>query len=367
MSVTRDKKGRAGKWHVHVKTRGPDGRVREKKKVYTGSKSGALRFERELRQNLESGTYHEDAEEVPTVAAFAETYLKDAARANLSPLTVDRKRSALNAHIIPVLGRVPVDQLSIGHARRLVASVELSGGGAGIVRNVLQALSNLSRCAVTWGYRDAPIETPTVRYRPKDIDPLSDDEVEALLRQVGLSRMRVGVLLALEAGLRVGEVLGVRWGDIKGETLHVRRQRSRDGTPRPPKTGEARSVPITARLAAELERARHDTPLGLYVVTKQDGRPIAYDTAKGYLRYHSQRAGRTVGWHVLRHTYTTRMLRAGVDIRTAQVLLGHGDIATTQRYAHVVPDLLTDAAERLGRYWGDGDEGEPASPHKDRG
>lgn len=362
MTVRRDKRG-GDRWVVDVKVRGPSGRVIRKRRNYQGSKRGAERFERELRRSLERGEYDESPDEAPTVAAFAQVYLKDSERANRSPLTLERKERALRVHIVPLLGRVPVDALTARHARRLAAAVEATGGGAGLVRNVLQTLSNLSRCAVSWGYRDALLETPRVSYQPEEVEALTDEEAAALLDVVSSTAWRLPVLLALDAGLRVGEVLGLQWRDVEDGELHIRRQRSRGGEPTLPKSGKPRVVPATPRLLAALEEGKRAPVLGLYVVTTQRGTPQHYDTPRKALARLSERAGRRIGWHVLRHTYATRLVRAGVHLRVVQLLLGHQSITTTERYAHVAPDHLTEAVSRLGRYWGAGSEDDGAEPH----
>lgn len=88
---------------------------------------------------------------------------------------------------------------------------------------------------------------------------------------------------------------------------------------------------------------------------------MLYDAATSrWIRKACDRAGiRRVGWHLLRHTFASRVVSRGVPIRTLQQLLGHASITMTERYAHLAPATLIDAVrvleeDRNGEKWATG-------------
>ena len=150
-------------------------------------------------------------------------------------------------------------------------------------------------------------------------------------------------LLMLYAGLRRGEALALRWEDIAGNTIHVRQGvHFEDNTPisGSPKTPAAvRDVPLLGPLRAALEAAPH---VGQYICLGAAGQPVTSSIwASGWVAYcnaMSRAAGRpfAVRAHDLRHTYASMLYDAGVDIKTAQKLLGHTSPELTMRiYTHL--------------------------------
>src|SRR4029450_10889342 len=111
-----------------------------------------------------------------------------------------------------------------------------------------------------------------------------------------------------------------------------------------PKGGRLRYVPLTKRLTEALRDARHLR--GPRVVCGSDGGPLTQKVIQGLMRRVSRRANVRPGVHVLRHTFCSHLAMRGAPARAIQELAGHQDLATTQRYMHLLPAAL-DAAIRL--------------------
>lgn len=161
-------------------------------------------------------------------------------------------------------------------------------------------------------------------------------------------------LLALNSGLRAGEIWGLQVRDIveDGESLHIRRQYDRlqkkftllKGKRRSQGPGLSRHVPCPPKLLAELQvlvtgKAEEETVFSL------NGVPIHHDSFQDWFRADLKSwGGKVIRFHDLRHTAATQLIAAGVDIKTVQVILGHEDIKTTMNYVHLVGDSVKQVA-----------------------
>ncbi|MCD6360936.1 MAG: tyrosine-type recombinase/integrase [Armatimonadetes bacterium] len=175
---------------------------------------------------------------------------------------------------------------------------------------------------------------------------LTDAEVDALLARIspksdtGL-RNRAMLQAMLGGGLRVSEVIALMPADIDLDRGMIRVNRG--------KGAKDRVVPVDSEtlgwLRAWAERRKR---LGLnarspfFCSKRNRGRPLTPRYVQWLVSRLAQAAGieKKVTPHVLRHTYATRMLRRGLDLREVQELLGHANVATTQIYTHVDPEAL---------------------------
>jgi site-specific recombinase XerD len=144
--------------------------------------------------------------------------------------------------------------------------------------------------------------------------------------------------LAWNTGLRLSELYGLTWENVNVSRRVLTIPRS--------KNGETRHVPInSAAFAALTELGKRGNGTGP-VVRNLQGEPLAgprywFEPAIGRAKI------RTFSWHCLRHTFASRLVMAGVDLRTVQELLGHKCIAMTVRYSHLSPTHTLAAVERL--------------------
>jgi integrase len=155
------------------------------------------------------------------------------------------------------------------------------------------------------------------------------------------------VLLGGEAGLRLGEIVALEWGDVD---LHARRltvQRSDwRGHVTVPKGGRTRRVPMTLRLSSALKSSRHLRSARVFCLP--EGAPITRDRVIKTIRG-AQRVGGLPqsGVHILRHTFCSHLAMKGAPARAIQELAGHADLTTTQRYMHLSPAATEDAIRLL--------------------
>ena len=157
------------------------------------------------------------------------------------------------------------------------------------------------------------------------------------------------MLLASEAGLRIGEIRGLQWTDNKAGHLTVRRAVDTRNNVGPPKHDKRRTIGVSDSLRDALAQLPRR---GIWVVSRLDGGMLGYWTMLETMHAAYQRAGVTVPasdtgetmpWHSLRHTFGTELAGAGVPLPVIQRLMGHADIKTTMRYVTVNADQM-DAA-----------------------
>jgi integrase len=150
------------------------------------------------------------------------------------------------------------------------------------------------------------------------------------------------VLLALNTGLRRGELLQLQWRDVDltRKLLTVRGEGA--------KTGQTRHVPLNSEIASVLKNWNARDAESEWFVFSGNSTTAPLTEARrawrGVLRTAKIKSFR---FHDLRHTFASKLVMAGVDLNTVRELLGHRKISMTLRYAHLAPEHKADAVERL--------------------
>lgn len=221
--------------------------------------------------------------------------------------------------------------------------------------------------------RVSPVTQLPKRGRPKatssakpEMTVWTAEEARTFLESAADDRL-VGMYdLALNTGLRRGELVGLRWADVDLErsVLSVRRATATVGyatVDDTPKSHKARTIDLDEGTVTALKAHRkrqleerlawaeawHDTGL---VFTREDGSALHPQTALWHLRKLSKAAGvPEIRLHDLRHTHATLGLAAGVPAKVMQERLGHSSVQITiDLYSHVVPGMQADAAAKIG-------------------
>jgi len=270
------------------------------------------------------------------------------ARANRhKPSGIAAVESILKWHLVPTLGPKRLDAISNEQVQAL--KLKLVNRKPKTVNNVLTVLSALLKEAVEWGELDRLPCTIKLLHNPKKSAGFHDFEEYERLLSVARKRdhnVYVTVLLGGDAGLRLGEIVGLEWRDIDLSARRLTVQRSDWlGHVTAPKSGRLRRLPMTQRLTQALKQARHlrsDRVLCL-----PDGSPITRDRVIKAIRSAQHAAGVAEGPHVLRHTFLSHLAMRGAPARAIQELAGHADLSTTQRYMHLSPAATEDAIRLL--------------------
>ena len=349
-----------------------NGKRRQKTITIRGTKRDAERELHRLIHALEQGDSVQPSKE--TVAAYLSRWLADYAKPNTAPRTYDRYEEIVRAHLIPALGghalaKLQPTTIQAYYAQALRAGKRVNGGGLSptTVRHHHAVLRKALGCAVKWGILARnPCEavTPPRPARP-EFTALDAPAAVRLLQTVHGTSLHLLCLLALGTGMRLGEILGLRWRDVDldGGTIVVRQvlqQVRTDLRFKTPKTAKSkRRFKLPALLVRELrqhrevqaqERAlfgREVTGEDL-VVANTDGTPRFPGSVSQGFRRVSQRHGFGVRFHDLRHSHISLLIWLGVHAKTISTRAGHANIGTTvDIYGHLIGGLDNEAAARL--------------------
>lgn len=265
-----------------------------------------------------------------------------------------RLKSALKGHLLPYFGKYYLHEIT----PKLVADYKTQRRwerfakgkrtrlvSVATINRELCCLKVLFRKAVEWEkLPENPARSVKVfKETPEQPRLLEGLEIARLLEEMPEHHRGV-VACAVYAGLRRSELFHLRWDDIDwkaGELNVVSRQEHHT------KNYQSRRIPLGEALKGALQRhpRRLDSP---YVFcNRRDGQP--YDNIRKALLKAAQRAGIEGGvrMHQLRHAFCSHALMQGIDPRTVQKWMGHRDLKTTLRYAHVSADHEKAAIERL--------------------
>jgi integrase len=197
----------------------------------------------------------------------------------------------------------------------------------------LALLRRMLNIAIEEGYLEAnPVSRVKLFSEKENLREriLTHNEEAALLSVITLPYLRRAVLLSLYAGLRKGEILRLKWGNINADYTEIKIEHT--------KSGKYRFVPISARISLELSRWRD----GEFVL----GREIM-DFKRSWHTALVHSGITCCRFHDLRHTFASRLVGAGVDINAVKCILGHSSLLVTERYVHSGKEQLSEAVERL--------------------
>ena len=359
---------------------GVDERGKRKQKWVSGfrTKADAERGLTELLSELDRGVFVS-----PSRASLSAYLLEEwlpASAARVRATTLDSYRDLVVRHVVPVLGTVPLVELTPARITAFYGQLLSAGrsrGAGGLsprtVRYVHGILRKALADAVAWRYLahnpcDGAIPPSAAAAKAPEMKTWSGEQLREFLQATRDDRDYIAWHLAATCGLRRGEVCGLRWNDVRLEAdppaLAVRQQLVESlytVSFAPPKTARGRRVvvldPVTvAALRAHRKRqaaerlavgpAYTDNDL---VVARVDGSPVQPSNLGQHFQRLVQRSGLPrIRFHDLRHTHATLALSAGVHPKIVSERLGHASTSfTLDIYSHSTPSMQEHAAHAI--------------------
>lgn len=279
-------------------------------------------------------------------------------KSNLRGNTIKNYLNAYNNHIAPQLENISLKAVRPMHIQAVMNSV--SGFSEDLQRKVLNTMRQIFETAIQ-NRLIAVNPCCGIKITPHSTDErlkvLTASQQRKILELVTDPMALVFVALGLYCGLRREESLGLMWSDIKGNKLTVNRavtflKNQQDPNHELKSKAAHRTIPIPKPLSEILKNTPHN---GLYVIVPPRSGEMTLMSFRRMWARVTNAVNFDVHSHMLRHTYATSLYRAGIDLKTAQYLLGHSDIKmTAEIYTHIQQDNLTSAATKINQLFGGG-------------
>lgn len=289
----------------------------------------------------------------------------------LKPSTISRYEIILRNHLLPVFGSRPVSEITraevyaflnelVGgsHAEQNSLSPATAAGFLTVLKSILAYAAQEMDCRVP------DLSSIAVKKGCASVQILSRPETERLLNQISrdMTGCNLGILICLYTGIRLGEICALKWGDISAEdqTLLVSRTMIRLPANEPGRKTEVRvTAPKSSRSARQIPlpdvlndilQVRRSSDQS-YVLTDDEERFVEPRT----MQYHFKSVLRAAGiddinFHALRHTFATRCVEIGFDIKSLSEILGHSSVNfTMNRYVHPSMEIKQKNMNRIGQ------------------
>lgn len=289
---------------------------------------------------------------VPTVAALCERFFETHAKERCKPTTQKEYRRALDLFIIPAIGNFKIVDVQRSDVAELHHSMRDKPYQANRVLGVLSKMFNL---AEVWGTR-ADGSNPC-----RHVSKYPEKKRERFLSQIELARLGAALTameqeqtkeglscfqaaayrLLILTGCRLGEIQKLKWEYITPDMILLPDS----------KTG-ARRIPLPPRAREVLDDLPRD-PENPYIIQGHVVGQYITDLQHPWQRVRKRAGLEGVRIHDLRHTYASNAVSQGLSIQMVGKLLGHSQIQTTMRYAHLAEDPIRAAAEQISHSLGD--------------
>jgi len=373
------KKKTASTWTVWFdEPCGTDDRRRQKSKSGFPTRKKAEAWFNQKADELTRGIIAVD--EKTTLAQFLKSWLQ-ASSSGVSPAALHSYENHVTLHIEPLLGALRLRDLRPQHIEgaidKWLSQPRKDGRPGTLSRRTVRHIYATLNVALNKAKRQRLIHVnpcelvDSPRYEPKEMRSLDATAGAVLLKVFDSTELGSAIVTALGTGLRRGELLALRWGDVDLDSALLTVQRSLErveGKPnfKEPKTKRSRrtiSLPafVVERLRKHrVEQAQRFLALGFgrqideTLLFERLGEPWVPNTfGLAFARILRESGLPHIRLHDLRHSFASMALEAGVDLKTVSTALGHSTISTTADiYAHVTPSLMRSAADRLDRALG---------------
>jgi excisionase family DNA binding protein len=312
------------RWYVDYLTNGR--RIREVVKDAQTRSEATLHLQLRVSEAFRNARGLEGSKGNVRFADFSETYIKDYAKANKRSWRCDKSR--LNVSLTPTFGAYHLRDITALQIEKYRTKRLESGISKSTVNRELALMKRMFNLAIDWGYAH---ENPVRKIRffsEKDNlkERILTKEEESRLLGLCKEQLKPIVLVALNTGMRLGEILGLKWCQVDLRRGQIRVERT--------KSGSDRSVPANCVLQAVFVGLKAGNGHSDFVFGNSlTGKPLT--TVKNSFTIACRKAEISgLRFHDLRHTFASRLVEGGVDLITIKELLGHSSVTITERYTH---------------------------------
>jgi len=301
------------------------------RRIVSDSKREAELILGKIKAQIAEGTFKLEKTKSPFLSSLIKKYLSYC-QAHHSTRTYQGIDSVAIKEFLEFIGDIPVRSIAPFQIEEWKNSLLKKGNSKRTINRKLQTVKAMFNRAAEWDLISMnPLRhTKYFTFHKRPPRFLSKEEIQRLLEASQNYRKRDVILFLLYTGCRKGEMEKLRWEDINFEQGYIEIKKT--------KTKEFRRIPLHPELKKLLlERERK----GDYVFGTQNN--LLRDTKKVY----KQAKIKNASIHTLRHTFASHLALQGVDLKTIAELLGHSSVRTTEIYAHLSPDHLKTAVDKL--------------------
>jgi len=298
---------------------------------------------------------------------------QDANRIRLKEASISRYQNLIDTHILPNLGNKRMNQISVPAINQFLTEKLEHGrldNAGGLSPSYVRSIALIISSAIAFGVGEnmcrpmqSTITKPSIA--KKELTVLSVENQMTLENELleDINEAKLLIYITLYTGIRIGEACALRWEDIDldSKILYVRRTVSRvwtieDDKKRSklvvgsPKTASSlRCIPICSKLHAVLCSFPHKRKQGYILASTTDSVFVSPRTFEyRYKAILKRCALDPINYHALRHTFATRCIERGVDIKSLSEILGHSDVSITlNTYVHSSMELKRQQMEKL--------------------
>lgn len=297
-------------------------------------------------------------------------WLENYEKEHIKPRTYRRYRGLIDLHISPNIGEIDTTELTRRQIQEFLSKKKKDGNirtgetlSATSINLMLTILNMAFEYAIDMELAD---NNPCVRLKrsPQDgrkIEAYTKDEQRKLklIIKKENDRRLFGITLCLYSGLRIGELIGLEWSDVDlqrgiitiDKTVYREKNDNNEWqlyVDKPKTVSSERVIPLPAFVAEELKRHK-GTAKSEFVIENKQAERMSIRSYQYMFERLTEKAGlRKLNFHALRHTFATRAIECGMDIKTLSEIMGHKNASITlNRYAHSMMDTKIEMMNKL--------------------
>ena len=336
-------------------------RVRCNRKVYSNSKQAHYTLSLQNTKQGDNSMKYKD-----WLNIWLNNYIKPSAKAR----TIESYERIIQKQLADTLGNTEITELTTMGIQLFVTELLTNGNGktqkglaASSVNTIITVIQSSLKTAVILGYTNKNVaegvKRPKIKGKEVTCFTLQEQKkIEQAVLQDKRSKM-FGVVLCLYTGLRIGELLALTWNDIDlNKGLLTINKTCHDGsktnnykriTDEPKTQSSKRTIPIPRQLLPQLKQLKRATK-SEHIISAGNQPPTIRSYQRSFALLLNKTGVEHKSFHSLRHTFATRALECGMDVKTLSEILGHKNATVTlNRYAHSLLEHKQDMMNKLGK------------------
>lgn len=299
-----------------------------------------------------------------TFANLSDKWLENK-KLSVKDSTLAHYKMIIDKHIFPLLGGYDIASITSDIILQYLNKLIIDGYAAKTAVDILNVIKNIMKYAEHKGFRcNCDLSIISLKIHKSEVETLTIFEQKKLSNYIenNLDNRNLGILLCLYTGIRIGELCALKWSDIdiREKVLSVNKtmlrirnnylsnnSKTKITITSPKSEDSVRQIPIPKHIVDVLKNFNKNS--NAYVLTGLEDNFIEPRNMQYHFKTVLKKCGiRNVKFHILRHTFATRCVENGFEIKSLSEILGHSSIKITlDRYVHSSMDLKRKNMDKL--------------------